>query len=198
MEKFQGISETYRSSNVQESISRSRLSGWRNDSKPEESTIQNCDICIISSGVDSQMRTSRLVAWVQIDHRTWQKRLFFRSRLARQEEPTRSLRQKLIQNYVRNGFTKESTPGQGRVDSRPETRFFTESLQKDIFFRSRLSGVMSRLGVGLTAITAIFLDSSKRRKDLQRLDFHFQRSTTVILTSKRIKWSVDQFINLSG
>ena len=143
------------------------------DSQDEETTpslrnhfLQNCDLCQISSGVDSQMRTSRLVAWVQIDHRTWQKRLFFRSRLARQEEPTRSLRQKLIQNCVRNGFTQESTPGQGRVDFRPETRIFTESLQKDIFFRSRLSGVTSRLGIGLTAITAIFLVSSIWRKGL--------------------------------
>ena len=116
-DKFQGVSEAYRSFNVQESISRSRLSGWRNDSKPEESFLQNCDLCKISSGVDSQNWTSRLVAWVQKDHRTWVKRFFFRSRLAGQEEPTRSLRRKLVQNYVKIEFTQESTPGEGRVDS---------------------------------------------------------------------------------
>ena len=171
------------------------------DSQVEEMTpslrndfLQNCDLCRISSGVDSQNWTSRLVAWVQKDHRTWLKRFFFRSRLARQEEPTHSLRQKLVQNYVRNVFTQQSTLGQGRVDSRPETRFLTESLQKDIFFRSRLSEVTSRLGVGLAASTTIFLVFSTWANGLQRLFSLLQRSTTVILTSKRIKWSVDQFI----
>ena len=90
-------------------------------------------------------------------------------------------------------ITQESTPGEGRVDSRPETRFFTEGLQKEFFFRSRLSEVTSRLGVGLTASTASFLDFSSWVNGLQRLVSLLQRSTTAILTSKRIKWSVDQF-----
>ena len=90
-------------------------------------------------------------------------------------------------------ITQESTPGKGRVDSRPETKIFTEGLQKDFFFRSRLAGVTSRLAVGLTASTASFLDFSSWANGLQRLVSLLQRSTTAILTSKRIKWSVDQF-----
>ena len=107
---------------------------------------------------------------------------FFRSRLSIVDEPTRSLRS---QNVGKKIFIQESTRRTRRVDSwpeteivtelcqelnllrsrllvivrvdsRPETRFFIEGFQKDFFFRSQLSEVTSRLGIGLTASTAIF------------------------------------------
>ena len=61
-------------------------------------------------------------------------------------------------------FVQESTLDPGRVDSRPETRTFTEQSQKYTYFRSRLPRVTSRLGVGLTALTAIFSGFFKKGK----------------------------------
>ena len=164
MKEFQGISEAYQSSTLQESIFRSRLSGSENDSKPEELFLQNCDRSLFSSGVDSWSWKSRLVAWEQKYHGTWQNWFFFRSRLVVRKSRLVAWDQNSVQNCARKVFVQESTLDQGWVDSRPETRTFTEQSQKYTFFRSRLPRVTSRLGVSLTAITTIFLGSSKRGK----------------------------------